>query len=162
MAADARQAAFTRDLPVHQVRFEDFTSDRLYDAILFQESSQYIESNALFARAESLTRDVIVLDEFATRPAGALHCLDPFLAAASAHGFRVIEDLDVSKQARPTIDYFRIRLPRYRQRLIEDLSLTSQQVDDLIRGGEEYRAHYESGAYVYRLLRLKRQSVEKG
>src|SRR5712664_665246 len=41
MAADAQQAAFTRDLPVHQVRFEDFTSDRLYDAIVFQESSQY-------------------------------------------------------------------------------------------------------------------------
>jgi hypothetical protein len=161
VAADARQAAFTRDLPVHQIRFEDFTSDRPYDAILFQESSQYIESSALFAGAETLTRDVIVLDEFATRPAGALHRLDAFLAAAAEHGFQVIEDLDVSKQAVPTIDYFRRRLPKYRQRLIADLHLTGQQVDELIRGGEEYRANYESGAYVYRLLRLKRQAVEK-
>jgi SAM-dependent methyltransferase len=160
IAADDKQAAFTRGLPVHQTRFEDFASDRPYDAIFFQESSQYIESDALFARAKALTRRVIVLDEFAVSPVGALHRYDDFVRAAAAHGFGIVEEIDVSQQAAPTIDYFLARLPRYRETLLRDLALTSQHIDDLIRGGGEYRENYRSGAYVYRLLQLQRKPVE--
>src|SRR5712692_3307005 len=108
ITADARQAVFARNPRIRVAKFEDFVNERPYDALVFQESSQYIDSETLFARARDLATRVIVLDEFGT---GTLHRLDAFLEAASAHGFRVTEEIDVSAKAIPTIDYFRARLP---------------------------------------------------
>ena len=126
-----------------------------YDALLFQESSQYIDSEALFARAAALAPRVIVLDEFALKPLdeeGALHSLAGFVEAASRHGFRVVEELDLSSKAAPTMDYFTDRIPAYRERLIADLGITNEQVDHLIANGVKYRARYADGTYGYWLL----------
>jgi SAM-dependent methyltransferase len=150
---DEKQAAMAR-VPVTVTSFEEYGGGAC-DAIVFQESSQYIDSDALFAKARALAPRVLVLDEFATEP-GIMHTFDDFLRAAAANGFRVVEDLDLSAKAAPTIDYFRARLPRYRQRLIADLGLTDKQVDHLIANGEIYRGHYARGALVYRLLDLRR------
>ena len=138
------------------VAFENFPLPDRFDTVFFQESSQYIEASALFARARELTSHVIVLDEFALRPGGTLHGYEEFLAAAMQHGFDKTEELDLSKKAPPSIDYFTARLPRYRERLIEDLGLTSQQVDDLIESGRRYRELYDNGTYGYRLLQFRR------
>ncbi len=130
-----------------------------FDVIVFQESSQYIDSEALFAMARELAPRVVVLDEFAMHPLdepGALRPLDGFLRAAAANGFRLAEDLDLSAKAAPTIDYFRVRFPRYRDALIADLGITGQQVDDLVDNGERYRTRYADGVYAYRLLDLRR------
>jgi hypothetical protein len=126
-----------------------------YDAIIFQESSQYIPSEALFARAAMLAPRVIVLDEFALRPLheeGALHSRDEFLAAAARHGFAVTEELDLSAKAAPTMAYFTDRIPAYRTRLIHDLGLTSAQIDELVTSGARYRERYADGTYCYRLV----------
>ena len=154
---DEKQAAMARGR-VTVARFESFEAAP-YDVLVFQESSQYIDSDALFARARALAPRVLVLDEFAMQPLddpGALRALDGFLRAAAANGFRVVEDLDLSARAAPTIDYFRARLPRYRNALVADLGLTQQQVDDLIAGGERYSSRYHRGVYSYRLLDLRR------
>ena len=138
-------------------RFEDH--DEASDVILFQESSQYIDSGALFLRAAALSRHVIVLDEFSQRPLdmpGALHSLEEFLAAASANGFHLSENLDLSAQAAPTIDYFMKRIPRYRERLQADLALTGEQVEELLTSGARYREFYRDGTYAYRLLQFRR------
>lgn len=130
-----------------------------FDVIVFQESSQYIDSEALFAKARTLAPRVLVLDEFAAQPLdepGALHTLEAFLRAAAANGFRVTEDLDLTAKAAPTIDYFRVRYPRYRDALLSELGLTGQQVDDLMSGAERYSSRYRSGVYAYRLLDLVR------
>jgi hypothetical protein len=124
---------------------------------VFQESSQYIEARALFAKAAELTRSVIVLDEFATGGGGSLHRLDAFLDAARQSGFRKVEEVDLSAKAAPTVDYFMQRLPRYRQALIDDLGLKNEQVDELIESGHTYRSLYANGTYVYRLLRFTRE-----
>lgn len=154
---DEKQIAAARQR-VTRARFEEWSGGP-YDAIIFQESSQYIDSSALFARARDLTHHVIVVDEFAMQPLGepgALRTHEAFLAAAAANGFRVAEDFDLSAKAAPTIDYFRARLPKYRASLMSDLGLTSQQVDDLIASGERYRQRYRDGIYAYRLLDLVR------
>ena len=130
-------------------------SSGAYDTIVFQESSQYIDSDALFAKARTLAPRVLVLDEFASEP-GPLHTLDGFLRAAEANGFRVVEDLDLSAKAAPTIDYFRVRFPRYRDALVADLGITQEQVDGLIANGEHYINCYHSGVYTYRLMDLVR------
>jgi len=154
---DAPQIAMARDrygdaLDVHCAAFEHFTSPSPFDAVFFQESSQYIDAQALFAKARELTPHVIVLDEFAMGDEGTLHRYDAFLAAAAQHGFTKTEDVDLSEKAPPTTEYFMKRLPRYRPLLIRDLGLTDQQVDDLLASGRDYLDLYRRGAYAYRLL----------
>lgn len=159
---DEKQIAMARarhgeTIPLQCVAFESFRSDEPFDCLLFQESSQYIESSALWSRARELTSHVVVLDEFAVRAAETpLHPLETFVAAAERNGFRKTEDLDLSAQAAPTVSYFIRRLPKYRQKLIADIGVTSEQVDELIRSGDSYRELYRSGVYGYRLMQFRR------
>jgi SAM-dependent methyltransferase len=135
--------------------FEAFEPGRAFDAVAFQESSQYIDSDALFAKAARLAPRVVVLDEFALRDEDTLHRLGAFLDAATRHGFDKSEEVDLSEQAAPTIDYFMRRLDRYRSVLIADLGLTNEQVDELIASGVQYREAYRRGMYGYRLLTFR-------
>jgi hypothetical protein len=140
------------------MRYEDLPPEP-FDAIYFQESSQYIAASDVFAKAEQMTSRVVVLDEFALRPvdvAGALHSLAGFLDAATGHGFRAIEEVDLTEAAAPTIDYFNARLARYREPLVRDLGITDAQVDELIANGVRYRELYRNGSYGYRLLQFRR------
>ena len=155
---EAARSRFGEALPLRCCRFEEM-EDGPYDGVLFQESSQYIDSNALFRHASDLTRRVVVLDEFASQPlgeAGSLHDLPGFLQAASSVGFRLQEELDLSTQAAPTMEYFRQRIPRFREELIRDLGVTAAQLDELVTSGEKYRDRYADGTYLYRLLTFER------
>ena len=159
---DEHQIAMVREqaawLPVRCAAFETFDAGRTFDVLLFQESSQYIDSEALFAKAATLGPRVLVVDEFALQPLeeeGALHSLDGFLAAAERHGFRVEEQLDLTAQAAPTMDYFTDRIPQYREQLIADLGITDEQVEHLVENGVKYRARYRDGVYGYRLMNLR-------
>ena len=162
---DEHQIAMVREkydgLPVKCAGFETLDAGgRTFDAILFQESSQYIDSEALFAKAATLSPRVLVLDEFALQPLdeeGALRSREGFLAAAERHGFTVTEEVDYSKEAAPTMDYFTHRIPAYRERLIADLGITSEQVDELVASGAKYRERYANGIYGYRLFSLLRK-----
>lgn len=157
---DRHQIAMAGALPVHCAAFETYEPGATYDAIVFQESSQYIDSEALFANAARLAPRVIALDEFALQPLeeeGALRSREAFLAAAQRHRFVVTEELDLSRQAAPTMSYFTHRIPAWRDRLIADLGLTGQQIDDLVTSGAKYRERYANGIYGYRLLTLRKE-----
>lgn len=162
---DAQQLALVRERYGHRVevkrtRFEAFDPlGARFDLVLFQESSQYIESSALFAKASTLTSRVLILDEFALQPVTAppsLRSLSGFLAAAAATGFSVVEELDLSARAAPTIEYFLPRIPQYRESLVADLGVSGQHVQDLITSGQRYLELYRAGAYGYRLLDLEK------
>lgn len=163
---DSKQLAMVKSrfgdaVRVELTQFETITPSRAYDCVVFQESAQYIDSEALFSKARELTGHIIVLDEFATQPLqtpGSLHSLTRFVDAAARNAFHKTEELDLSLKAAPSIDYFRQRIPRYRQTLIDDLGVTSQQVDELIANGERNRDLYARGTYVYRLLQFRRRS----
>ena len=156
---DAKQIAAIGDgVDVRCIAFEAMPENETFDAVVFQESSQYIDSNALFTKAAKLTRHVIVLDEFTVRAeeGASLHSLDRFLAAARANGFELVEDADVSAKAAPTIDYFSQRFPRYRDPLKSDLGLTDAQIDSLVDNGVRYRDFYDRGVYAYRVMQFRR------
>jgi cyclopropane fatty-acyl-phospholipid synthase-like methyltransferase len=159
---DAKQVAavhtrFGDSVDARTVAFEAF-DDGKFDVVVFQESSQYIVSDALFAKAAHITNDIVLLDEFALEPEGDLHRYDEFMAAADRHGFKVRENVDLTERAAPTIDYFRERLPRFRTRLIADLGITDAQVTELIESGERYADLYRRKAYVYRLMTFQAMS----
>ena len=149
------RARHGKSISIEHVALEDLQR-RDFDVVFFQESAQYIESWTLFAKCAELSRDVIVLDEFSTGE-GPLHRLDEFLSAAAGNGFVQVEDVDVSQKAAPTVDYFMQRFDRYRQSLVDDLGITSHQVDELIASGHTYRDRYANGTYVYRLMRFTKQ-----
>jgi cyclopropane fatty-acyl-phospholipid synthase-like methyltransferase len=147
------------ELRVSCAKFESFDGRPPYEAVFFQESSQYIDSNALFAAASAITGHIVVIDEFASRPLGtpgALHDLGTFLAAAEQHGFARTEEIDLSRHAAPTIDYVASRIAQYRDDLIAGLGLSLAQIDSLVESGDLYREMYRTGAYVYRLLQFRR------
>jgi SAM-dependent methyltransferase len=153
--ASAVRARHGDAVEVVQVAFERLFP-RGYDVVVFQESSQYIDTAALFAKSREITNSVIVLDEFSTEAGGTLHDLAEFVKTAASFKFRLVEETDLSPRAAPTIDYFLERLPRYRPILERDLGLGAEQVDGLIDSGRDYRERYRRGAYVYRLLRFQR------
>jgi pyruvate-formate lyase-activating enzyme len=137
--------------------------------VIFQESSQYIDAEALFHKAAELTSRVLVLDEFALSANGeqasggtahgetadALHSLERFQSAAAAAGFQVVEEIDLSARAALTVDYFLDRLPRHRDGIVADLGVSHEQIDALIASGSRYREWYRNGHYGYRLLDLR-------
>jgi cyclopropane fatty-acyl-phospholipid synthase-like methyltransferase len=155
------RARFGENPHLHAISFEAFETASRYDAIVFQESSQYIDSEQLFRKARRLAAPgalALVLDEFSIRPVerpDALHRLDHFLACAESHGFRLEEEVDLSRQAAPTIDYFLERIPRHRGVLVADLGVSPEQLNTLIESGAGYSDLYRSGAYGYRLLCLR-------
>jgi hypothetical protein len=160
---DDKQVAMVRERFDDSVRafcapFETFADDAPFDAIVFQESAQYIDSHALFANARKLAPRVIVLDEFALEeveiPGASLHWLARFIAAAEEHGFAKTEELDLSAQAAPTIEYFTKRLPGYAEALKRDLGITDAQLQHLVDNGVVYREQYRKGVYGYRLLQF--------
>jgi len=170
---DAKQIAIARSrfgngLHLHDVPLEAFETSTRYDAILFQESSQYIDSAALFGKVAALSLPaarLLVLDEFALRPVdrpGALHRLDGFLETAQRKGFQLEEEIDLSRQAAPTIDYFLELLPRHRESIRSEVGVLPEQIDTLIESGLAYRELYRSGAYGYRLLGFRRDGEKAG
>ena len=142
-----------------ELRFEEWPSARPSELILFQESSQYIDSAALFSQCRRLTGEVLVLDEFSTvpLPPPALHLLPEFMNQAALHRFELVEDLDLSRRAAPVIDYFLQRIPEHRDALQKDVGITEVQVEELMTSGALYKQRYAGGIYTYRLLRFVRR-----
>jgi cyclopropane fatty-acyl-phospholipid synthase-like methyltransferase len=162
-AAEARRR-FGEDLPVRVAALETFEEAQAFEVIVFQESSQYIPSAVLWDCVRRLcvpSGRVIVLDEFALRPverANPLPALDAFIEAARAEGFRVEEEVDLSREAAPTVSWFLERLPRHRRSIEDELAVSSGQVDELVASGEAYRELYGRGDYGYRLLAFREGS----
>ncbi len=168
---DAAQIAVARerhgnDLPVACALLEDFNEDAgLWDALVFQESAQYIEPLDLFAQASRLLAErgeIIMLDEFARKRVApgreALHLLQHFVALAQRFGFAVVEQLDLSRQAAPTLDYLLRVVPRHAETLRRDLGLTTETLDELNAAIAANRQKYADGRYGYFLLKLRRAS----
>jgi MoaA/NifB/PqqE/SkfB family radical SAM enzyme len=177
MTPDPQQFAMVRARHGDQVnasceRFENYAASAdpsvrafAFDAVIFQESSQYIDSVALFQKTAALSPRALVIDEFSLRPGKAddgLHSWAGFLDAATAAGFVVAEEIDLSARAAPTVDYFLDRLPRQRETIANDLGLSHQQIDDLIASGHRYRERYRTGVYAYRLLDLRMREIDNG
>lgn len=134
-----------------------------FDAMLLQESAQYIEPLALFEAADRLLADescIVVMDEFALqRPhaqAAGLHLHAHFVALARRMGWDVEHDEDVSAQAATTVSVMASLLGRRRAELVADLGLQPECIDGLIDAARRYHACYAHGHYGYRILRLRR------
>jgi hypothetical protein len=169
---DAPQVACARarhgaDLPVAISRLEDFdTGAGQWQALLFQESAQYIEPLALFEAADRLLHDgpstLVVMDEFALRrdePGHVgLHRLEHFCQLARRMGWRLVKRTDLSERAMPTLDYLSRHTRALQGRLIQDLGVGVAQLEALDASNRRYRDLYARGVYGYALLRFERDA----
>lgn len=170
LTPDAAQIALARErapeAEFHVVRCEDYRPDRAFDWILLQESAQYIDSLDLFQRAHAWLKadgQVLILDEFALDrregdPAGGLPLLSTVLAQAQRCGLALVEKIDLSRQAAPTVDYLLRRIRALREALLGVLPVTNDLIEILIQSLEEYAVRYRDGRYGYVLLRFTRDA----
>lgn len=168
---DTTQIAFARqrhgaDFPALAVRFEDFHQDEgSWQAILFQESGQYIDSIDLFERAAALLAphgELIVMDEFRLTcerdEVESLHYLTHFLRLAERFGFECLSQLDLSARAAPTVDWLLDRCQKNADILKRELGVNDDQLAGLQTSNMRYRENYARRHYGYFLLRLQRVS----
>ncbi len=139
-----------------------------FDVVLLQESAQSIEPLVIFNKALDLlplSGDLVIIDAFALKydEAGMedLHLLNDLVALAERFGFELVEQVDLSTQAAPTLDYLLQITATHRQRLIKDLALTDEQLTRLDESNRDYHKKYASGHYGYALLHFRKQTVPK-
>ena len=155
---EARRRAGDAELSC--VRWEEYEADKgQFDAVLFQESSQYVEPLVLLGKSCALLKTggcLVMLDEFAmkrTEPgAEGLHLLQHMAAQAGRFGFRLEKHLDLSSHAAPTLDYLLNVVKKHCKRLEADLDLDDAGLDALNASNEAYRKKYEEGRFGYALL----------
>ncbi|MBK6958193.1 MAG: GNAT family N-acetyltransferase [Nitrosomonas sp.] len=171
---DAQQIAYIQKnlnsgVSVSCHSLQDFKAQpESFDVVLLQESAQYIEPLVIFNKALDLlplSGDLIIVDAFALKynEAGmeALHLLNDLVALAERFGFELVERMDLSTQAAPTLDYLLRFTATHRQRLIKDLALTDEQLAQLDESNRTYHKKYASGHYGYALLHFRKKTVPK-
>lgn len=155
---------FDTKINVTKQRFEELELlPASYDVILFQESAQYIEPLIIFNRAQDLLPkdgDIFIIDEFALQRSeeinGNLHLLKDVLQLSARLGFELVEHLDLSSKAAPTLEYLLKAIKHHRQQLLNDLELQSSSLDRLIQSNQDYLKKYQSGQYGYALLHFRK------
>jgi cyclopropane fatty-acyl-phospholipid synthase-like methyltransferase len=160
---------FLKSVQLKSVRFEDFVAPaESYDVILLQESAQYILPSALFKKAAYLLVKngvILIADEVRLPHSDTtehLPLLTDILQQAKEREFRLTEQVDLSKQAAPTVDYLLWVIEKHREALLADLELTQTALDDLLIALRRYQERYGDGRYGYRLLHfVKSTSSEK-
>ena len=161
----AARERYADTIAVEQSRLEDYDRDAgQWQALLFQESGQYIPPVALFEAADRLLHDgpstIVVMDEFALdRREDAhhgLHSLGAFCTLAARRGWTLTKRVDLSQQVRPSLDYLQRGLEAVAEPLMADLGITQEQLALLAASNRRYQRLYDEGVYGYALLRFDR------
>ncbi len=168
IAPDPAQVAIARrrargEACVAETRFEDFPPPpEPFDLILFQESAQYLAPRFLFATAQdwlSPGGQVLVLDQFALQSTDSreslLHVGSEFAGHAERQGFRLLEHLDLSAKATPTLDYILRILTAHDDALRQLLPQSNAELEQLRQAVAANRKRYHQGVLGYSLYRFR-------
>ncbi len=108
------------DVPFHRDWFESFEPEHSFDCVVMSESAQYVDLDALFPAIlrAAPTGDAVIADFFVTDTTrGEVsrrgHPLAGFKAAAEQHGFRLVQERDITQEAVPTLDLARHWVDQY-------------------------------------------------
>ncbi|MDM8564830.1 class I SAM-dependent methyltransferase [Candidatus Halobeggiatoa sp. HSG11] len=168
ISPDAKQISLAKHNASDKVKLECTTLQEFiappdsFEVILLQESAQYLEVLALFNKAHKLlTQDglVFIIDEIAlkrteTDTPHELPLVDHTIAQAQRCGFKLTEQIDLSKQAMPSVDYLLWVIDKYRTNILADLNLTTSVLDELQTSLQQYQQKYRNGYYGYIFLQL--------
>lgn len=150
-------------------RFEDFLeSPKNWDALLFQESAQYIHPIDIFEKAQNLLKTdgkIIILDEFSnlrTSPGEeSLHLFEDFANLAKNSGFDLIFHEDVGSRARWTSEWLVKATQRHEELLNKEFNLPQNALDELNASNRTYGKRYAAGHFTYKMLVFQRKTSSK-
>ncbi|SEH08433.1 SAM-dependent methyltransferase [Candidatus Venteria ishoeyi] len=144
---------------IYHLRFEDFTSDTLFDAIISQESSQYIDIVELLPKVNALLKiggRFILIDEVSLQPqqAGAIPLHNPahLRYFAQCMNFKVHFEEDLSLSAQYTMEYLQTKLEKYRDSILSLIDNNEAQLQALEKVTRHYIESYRNQSYGYRLM----------
>ena len=139
-----------------------------YEVVLLHESSQNIDPLVIFNQAQDLlvsSGSLLIADEFALRRVQpgleGLHQIDEMIALAGRFGFELVERMDLSDMAAPTLDHLLKATTFYKRQLIDDLNLQQGTLEQLDAANRASREKYASGRYGYGLLHFRKKSVPR-
>jgi len=152
---------FGKDFPVRLLRFEDVTPEPRFDALVFQESGQYIVLTELFSGAARLLQPggrIFMCDEFLLGEPEAgesLHSIRQLKSVAAEYGFVMVDEHDQSARAAPTMEFVLAATSRHREDLRALLGVSDEQIHALDESNRKYQSKYASGKYGYLSLCLR-------
>ncbi len=108
-------------VPFHLARYQNFSSEKMYDMILMSESAQYIPLKKLFAKTNELIKDhgylmvcdYFVLDHAEGKMAKSGHRLSAFLEEANKNNYHIVKEEDITEATLPTLDTAKIFTEKY-------------------------------------------------
>ncbi len=133
--------------------FEQHTCMQAYDAILFQESAQYIQAQTLLQRSGQLlnpTGEVIIMDEIPQL------LLDNLEQSLTNFGFKLTEQQDLTQRAAPSITYLCDVISSKATEVCRDLNIPARNLEGLLQSLRAREAAYANGSYRYQLIRFSR------
>ena len=168
ISPDQKQIAIAKNNVADKVKLEcttleEFTApNNSFDVILLQESAQYLNVLALFNKVHGLLTTnglVFIADEIGLRRTetdtpNELPLLDYTIAQAQRCGFKLTEQVDLSKQAAPSVDYLLWVIAKYRTNILLDLQLESSILTELETSLQKYQQKYLAGIYGYVFLQF--------
>jgi len=94
--------------------FEEMESGKLYDALIFSESFQYVELSTALRQSLNFLKQgghLIICDFFKTdakgkKPIGGGHRLSRFYHTISEYPFEPVKDIDITEQTAPNLGLF--------------------------------------------------------
>jgi len=98
-----------KDLPCHQCKFEDFSSDKQFGTIINSESLQYISLDQAFANIDKLLMPDgrwIIVDFFRVHDKGvsrSAHLLEEFLQKTKENNWKIVYEKDITLNVLPTM-----------------------------------------------------------
>jgi len=143
-------------------RFEDLDADigkNDYDVILFRESTEEIDSDDLFSKADELlvvNGRILIADTF-SKGKKPFHDIEDFLSAAQEHGFNLIQEKDLSKEAALTLDYRLRILEKHKDRICQELELSEKKFNDLMDMLHKHKKRYDNDKFSYFFLEFKKE-----
>ncbi len=131
-----------------------------YDAIIFQESLQYLRPlDSVFDKARQLLKLgglVLLTDEvchdLALASETAVHPLTAIKAALAENGMRILQHQVLDDRVGRTCRIVLKRLIDARKALVNTSDHAPQHLDDLIKGWQNQESWYASGQFGYRLI----------
>ncbi len=149
------------------VSLQEFADGRLFDIVLLQQSSQYLDPLLLFSRAAALLgeggqlllADEFLLDDSRMEPEPR-PLLSNFLQLAERCGFRVARQRELGRQVAPGLTLFASLLERQRVAVAAGLSVSEVALQDLQQALLTQAAKFAQARLGYTLLDLRRGPIE--
>jgi len=96
---------------IYESKYEEVVTEKKYDMILFSESFQYVDMEKAFRQNRAFLNDngyMLISDFFKTdakgeSPLGGGHFLAEFYKTIEKHPFRLLKDIDITKETAPNL-----------------------------------------------------------